>query len=69
MIAAPLSRHAQMVIDAPNAGKRVSVKKTMYFKKKKRATKSERLPKQFPSLLSSSACNRGRACFTTWPCR
>jgi predicted dehydrogenase len=32
MIAVPLSEHAQMVIDALNAGKHVFVEKTMYFK-------------------------------------
>lgn len=32
MIATPLSMHAQMVIDALNAGKHVFVEKTMYFK-------------------------------------
>ena len=32
MIATPLNLHAQMVVDALNAGKHVFVEKTMYFK-------------------------------------
>jgi len=32
LIATPLNRHAQMIIDALNAGKHVFVEKTMYFK-------------------------------------
>jgi len=68
VIATPLNLHAQMVVDALNAGKHVFVEKTMYFKEEE-GDLIRKAMDTIPSRCCKWDYSGGRACSTRWPSR